>query len=125
MWQVQTKSSSPFPQILWDGCEYFARNSIGNPTTQIERWSQGGTTYYRTNNFGYSTDGIDLLTVTNASGIRVSSNYFNSYHQVLTNYDALNQPTLYTYDSNRRLSTVQTAAGLFTTATTTRDCAVA
>jgi hypothetical protein len=25
VWQVQTKSSSPFPQILWDACEIFSQ----------------------------------------------------------------------------------------------------
>ena len=77
----------------------------------------GSTTLYRTNSFGYADNGIDLLTLTNAFGIRVSSNYFNAYHQVLNNYDAKNQMTSYSYDSNHRLATTQTPAGLLSTLT--------
>ncbi len=97
--------------------QYFQRTSIGKATNVVEKWVSGGSTFYRTNSYGYAANGIDLVTTTNALGIRVSSNYFNGYHQVLTNYNALNEATVYTYDSNHRLSSVQTPAGLLTTQT--------
>src|SRR3989442_3972417 len=49
--------------------------------------------YLRTNSYGYATNDIDLVTGTNSLGVQVSSNYFNSYHQVRTNFDALNELT--------------------------------
>jgi RHS repeat-associated protein len=107
-------------RVMPDGSTAYQYNqltSIGKATNVIEKWVSAGSTLYRTNSFGYAANGIDLLTVTNALGVQVSSNYFNSYHQVLTNYNALNEATIYSYDSSRRLSTMQTPAGLLTTQT--------
>src|SRR5207244_1996651 len=69
----------------------------------------------RTNSFGYDSNGIDRLTATNASWVQVSSNFFNAYHQVLISYNALNEATTFTYDSNRQLTSVRTPGGLTTT----------
>src|SRR6266540_2223971 len=94
----------------------YTRNQTGSPIEEIDTYTKtDGSIGARTNSFGFASNGIDLLTVTNALGVRVSSNYFNAYHQVLTNYDALNQITVYTYDAYLRPSTVQTPAGLLTT----------
>src|SRR6266511_2470692 len=42
---------------------------------------------------------------------------YNAYHQVLTATNALSEVTTYTYDGSRRVSTVQTPAGLLSTYT--------
>jgi hypothetical protein len=86
-------------RVMPDGSTTYQYNqltSIGKATNVIEKWVNGGSALYRTNSYGYAANGIDLLTATNALGIRVSSNYFNSYHQVLTNYNALNEATIFT-----------------------------
>lgn len=47
-------------------------------------------------------------------GIQTSSNLYNAYHQVLTNYNALAEITAYTYNANQQLLTVTIPAGLVT-----------
>src|SRR5262249_24115762 len=63
----------------------------------------------------YAANNTDLLTITNAFGVQVSSNSFNAYHQVLTNYDALGELTVYTYNGNAQLTSVARPTGLVTT----------
>ena len=94
----------------------YERNALGGPTGTIETYSDGsGSLQLRTNVMVYGTNNIDLLVLTNAAGVMASSNVFNGYHQVATNYDALSQTTVYTYDGYSRLTSVKTPAGLTTT----------
>ncbi len=68
---------------------YTLRNSLGAPTNIIETWNDNaGNLKVRTNILIYATNNVDLLIVTNALAIRVSSNYFNAFHQVITNYSS-------------------------------------
>ena len=70
----------------------------------------------RTNSFSYdSTAGIDLITATNALRVQVSSNAYNSYHEVTTNFDALNQFTILAYNTNQELISAALPSGLITT----------
>ena len=91
------------------------RNSLAKPTRVIETYSgQGATLQLRTNTLTYGTNSIDLLLVTNALGVQAINNTFNTNHQVLTNYNALGEMTVYTYDSSNRLITAHTPSGLTT-----------
>lgn len=97
--------------------QYFVRNTNGLPTQQAEVWLSGGTVYRRTNSFVYLNN-IDLVAWTNALGILASSNMVNVYHQVVTNYDALNQVTTNGYDATTHLITSsRNPAGLVTSYT--------
>ena len=69
----------------------------------------------RTNKFVYAPNEIDLLAVTNALGVRVTNNAYNAYHQVTNGYNALNELTVYTYDSSQRPTSVTLPTGLVTT----------
>jgi RHS repeat-associated protein len=92
------------------------RNSQGNPTNLIDTWTDSaGNLKVRTNVYTYAANGIDLLTVTNALGTLVSSNRYNAFHQVCTNWNALGEMTIYTYDASNRLTNVRTPAELTTT----------
>jgi YD repeat-containing protein len=98
--------------------QYFVRNTNGLPTQLAEVWLSSGTVNTRTNNFVYAANNIDLVAWTNALGVLTSSNMFNAYHQVVTNYDALNQVTTNGYDGTTHLITSsQNPAGLVTTYT--------
>src|ERR1051325_1678289 len=69
-------------RVLPDGTTSFtrtARNSFGAVTTNISTYSVSGTVLLRTNISAYASDGIDLLTVTNALGVQVSSRSYNAY----------------------------------------------
>jgi RHS repeat-associated protein len=84
-------------------------------TNSVSTYSVGGSIYLRTNVFSYDAAETDLLTVTNAIGVQVSSNSYNAYHQVTTNFNALGEKTRYTYDSNHELTSVTKPSGLVTT----------
>ncbi|MGO8931752.1 MAG: RHS repeat-associated core domain-containing protein [Limisphaerales bacterium] len=91
------------------------RNSLAKPTRVIETYTgQGGALQLRTNTLTFATNSIDLLIVTNALGVQVMSNVFNANHQVLTNYNALGEMTVFTYDSSHRPITAHTPSGLTT-----------
>jgi RHS repeat-associated protein len=107
-------------RVMPDGStwyRYLQNNIFGYATNQIEKWVSGGTGNFRTNTVLYATNNIDLLATTDALGVLVSSNIYNNLHQVLTNYNALNQTTVYAYDSQHRLYTVQTPAAVLSTLT--------
>ena len=116
-----TQSSPLFvAQVLPDGTTRFTRterNSLGAVTNEFSTFSVtvGGSVLLRTNRYTYAADGIDLITMTNALGIQTSSNVFNAYHQVLTNYNALGEVTIYTYNANQQLTSMRPPAGLTTT----------
>ena len=72
----------------------------------------GGT---RADQFTYATNNIDTITVANALGVQVSSNSYNAFHQVLANYNALNEITSYTYNTNQQVTSITLPNGLVTT----------
>ncbi|HEY3854175.1 MAG TPA: RHS repeat-associated core domain-containing protein [Verrucomicrobiae bacterium] len=94
---------------------YQARNAAGSVTTNISTFGIGASTGLRTNVLSYGTNLVDLYTVTNALNVREVSNTFNAYHQIITTYDALNQPTSFAYDTNQRMASVTLATGLVIT----------
>jgi hypothetical protein len=103
-------------QVLPDGTTHFdqlTRNSFSKPTAVVSTWTQSdGSVGIRTNSFAYSSDGIDLIKWINPLSLQVSSNLYNSVHQVATNYNALNEMTVYKYDSLHRLTNTAYASGL-------------
>jgi RHS repeat-associated protein len=107
-------------QVLPDGSTHFTRtdrNSIGAVTNEISTYSltAGGSVLLRTNIYVYDATGVDLLAQTNALGVQVSSNIYNAFNEVLTNYNASNELTAFTYDASNRLSSVTRPTGLVTT----------
>jgi len=105
-------------RMLPDGTTAFtrtARNGFGAVTNEVSTYSIGSTVYFRTNSFAYAANEIDLLSATNSLGVQVSCNAYNAYHQVFTNYNALNEMTVYTYDNSNRLTSISRPSGLVTT----------
>jgi RHS repeat-associated protein len=109
---------SVMARVLPDGTTaygYFERLTNGYPTLMAEHWVDGADRF-RTNTFSYASNNIDFVAWTDALGVLVESNVFNAFHQLVTNYDALNEATTLTYDSTTHLLTsVLTPAGLTTT----------
>src|SRR5439155_13401641 len=97
----------------------FYRNSLGHYTNRFETFAAiDGSCQLRTNQYVYDSNGIDLIKQVRVLGSvsrQISSNYFNTSHQVVTNYDALGQARTFTYNSNKQLLSVKTPAGLTTT----------
>jgi YD repeat-containing protein len=105
-------------RVLPDGTTSFAyqaRNAAGSVTTNISTFGIGASTTLRTNVLIYGTNLVDLYTVTNALNVQEVSNAFNAYHEITAAYDALNQPTTFTYDNNRHMTSVTLATGLVIT----------
>jgi RHS repeat-associated protein len=107
-------------KVLPDGSSQFirsARNSFGAATNEINTYSvtAGGPVLLRTNIYVYDVDGINLLAKVNALGVQVLSNIYNGFHEVVTNYNALNEITIYAYDDTQRLASVVAPTGLVTT----------
>ena len=98
---------------------YFERNAWNFPTRVVDTYTgSNGDTQVRTNNFEYAANDIDMvkhLQVLGASSRQVSSNLFNGNHQVLTNFNALNEVTRFTYNNNSQLKTIKTPSGLTVT----------
>jgi hypothetical protein len=95
----------------------FQRDALGTVTNEVEKFCLlDGSPVIRTNSFIYSTNGIDLIKIIDVLGSQVSSNFYNSFHQVLTNYNALDEKTIFTYDATTHKPTsVLSPAGLTTT----------
>ena len=116
-----TQSSPLFvAQVLPDGTTKFTRterNAFGAVTNEVSTYSSAGGSpvLLRTNVYTYAANEIDLLTTVNPLGVLVSSNMYNANHQVTTNFNALGEPTIYTYDDSNRLSTITSPVGLLTT----------
>ena len=91
----------------------YTRNTNGLPTSVVEEWVSGGTALYRTNTYSYGANGIDLVQHIGPLGESVQSNWFNANHEVVTNYDALGQMTVCTYDGTTlQLLTTALPSGL-------------
>jgi YD repeat-containing protein len=109
---------SVIARVMPDGTtwyQYYQRLTNGYPTQMVEHWVDG-VNEFRTNTYVYATNNADMLAWTNAVGVLAMSNVFNAYHQVVTNYDALNQMTTCTYDSTtHELTSILSPAGLTTT----------
>jgi RHS repeat-associated protein len=105
-------------QVLPDGTTRYTRttrNTLGLPTQEVSTYTApDGSPAYRTNTFTYAVNGIDLVTATNALGVQVSSNAYNTFHQVLTNFNAVGDATVFSYNANQQLSTIAKPSGLTT-----------
>jgi YD repeat-containing protein len=105
-------------RVLPDGTTAFtfqARNATGAVITNVSTFGIGASTGLRTNVFTYGTNQIDVLTITNALNVQAASNAFNAYHEVVLNFDALNEETVYTYDTNQRQTSITFPTGLVRT----------
>ncbi len=109
-------------QVLPDGTTrftHYARGVHSEVTQEISTYSAtNGAVALRTNTFIYAANDIDLKQQIGPQGEQVVSNYFaagNVYHQPDARYDALNQPTVYTYNTDRQLTSAKTPGGLTTT----------
>ncbi len=118
-WEGTTKKPRFIARVLPNGQTeflYFERtNSFAHPTREISTYTlANGTVGTRTNTYTYSTNEIDLLVVTNASGVRSMSNWFSG-HMLLTNYNALNEMTVLNYNTNHQIISLKQPNGLITT----------
>lgn len=105
-------------QVLPDGTTRFTRslrNSLGAVTNEVSTYSSGGSVAFRTSVYVYDPHQIDLLITTNVLGVQVSNNSYNAYHEVMTNFDALSEKTVYTYNANQQLTSITLPSGLITT----------
>jgi RHS repeat-associated protein len=118
--------TSDFPsfvaQVLPDGSTHFSYSQRGqhlNVTNEVSTYTAlDGSRALRTNAFVYAANAIDLWLHAGPNGEQVVSNYFapvNTIHQPDASYDALNQPTAYTYNSFGQLTSVKSPTGLTTT----------
>ena len=110
--------------VLPDGTTRYTRyqrNAHNNITQNIATYSKtDGSIGLRTNAFYFATNNIDLLQHIGVNNEQVVSNYFsavNTYHQPDASYDALNQQTVYLYNSNRQVTQISRPSGLTTTNT--------
>lgn len=105
-------------RVMPDGTSWFGRgdrNTRGSVTNAIETYTApGGSIALRTNKYIFASNSVDLVQHIGPEGYQILSNYFNAYHQPLASYDALNQATLYTYNTNHQVTSVVTPAGLTT-----------
>ena len=105
-------------RVLPDGSTSFTRtdrNSFGAVMTEISTYSAGGGVSLRTNTFTYAANDIDLLAQTNALGVQIVSNTYNTAHQILTNVNALSETNIYTYNANHQVTGITRPTGLITT----------
>jgi RHS repeat-associated protein len=96
---------------------YKEYNRLANVTLSIETYSSGSGVDLRTNVYEYATNDVDMVQHTllvNGTPVLQESNIYNSFHQVVTNYDAKMQVTSYTYDTNRLLTLINRPSGLTT-----------
>ena len=95
---------------------YTERQQNGLATLQIDNYGPPGSIAWRTSQYEYAANQIDLTRITE-NGVVTATNVFNDYHQITNAYNALEEVTSYTYDGNRQLSTVTSPNGLVTTRT--------
>jgi RHS repeat-associated protein len=93
---------------------YTELNKWEKPTIQKSTYGTATPPATRMYTSTYSSDGLDLITLRGPSNELLSSNAYNSYHQIVTNYNALNYMTRSAYDSGHRLITQYDHNGLET-----------
>jgi RHS repeat-associated protein len=101
--------------LLADGTTRFSyneQNQWGLPLKLVSTYTSGTNVAQRTMTNLYASNGIDLIEAHGFNAELLSSNRFNTAHQILTNYNAVNDVTIYTYDSAGRLTSTKSAAGL-------------
>jgi RHS repeat-associated protein len=99
-WQVECVERQ------WNGLPLKRRSNYGPP----------GAVAWRTTVYEYGANKLDLTRVIE-NGVIVTTNEYNSIHQVTNSRNALNETTVYAYDAQQRLSTVTHPNGLVTTYT--------
>jgi RHS repeat-associated protein len=105
---------------LADGNSYYQwalRNVWGNPIAVQDTWSQtfGGPSLTRTNQYFYYANGIDLQQQLGPLNETVGGFSYTNNHCVRTATNAVGYVTTSTYDSQSRLTSVTSPAGLTTT----------
>lgn len=92
------------------------RNEFGHATNKVETYTDsGGSCQVRTNQYFYASNNIDLIRHVQFLGSttrQISSNAFNSAHQVLTNVNALGEMTIHTYNAKAQLLSTRLPSGL-------------
>ena len=106
--------------VLPDGATRFTHNTYGAHGELTQETSTytapDGSAGLRTSTFVYAGNNIDLLQAIGPQSEQVISNYFNSApHLPDASYDALNQETHYTYNTNFQITSVIRPTGLTTT----------
>jgi len=93
------------------------RNSLGYVTNRVSTWSTGGssTVLWRTNQYIYSTNGVDLVKFIGPAGHVEAEYAYNTNHQILFMTNAVGYVTSYTYNTNGQVTSILTPAGLTTT----------
>jgi len=123
---IRTRGSQVLPgvvaRLMPDGTTQstrYERNSIGNITRTIERWSDSAGIQYRTNTFTYAANGIDLLLHVGPDGHReVGYAYDVAHpHQPVRLTNAVGEVTFFTYNAARQLTSITTPANEVTTHT--------
>jgi len=102
------------------------RNSLGHPerveqtysvrvadevNNEVFHWTNA----WRTNIYLYAENGMDVLSERFAAGAEihlVSSNVFNTSHQVTTNYNALGEVTYFEFNVRQQVTKMTNSAGL-------------
>jgi RHS repeat-associated protein len=84
------------------------------PTRTISTWTSDSGFSTRTNTFTYTSDGIDLVQQFKPGNVLVSSNSYNGFHRVLTNFNAVGDVTTSSYNSWQYPVSVNWASGLVT-----------
>lgn len=95
---------------------YSDRNVLGHPTLTAETYTcPTGPCKLRTNKYEYAANSIDLtrhVQLLAGTTKQVSSNVYNTAHQVVTNFNALGESNTFSYNSKQQLVTMTTPGGL-------------
>jgi len=116
---VQGPSRHPnwIADVLPDGSTRYAYqlfDQFGHLTNHITTYTTvAGSLGTRTNKWVYSADGVDLLRHTNVVGL-TEETYTYSNHQLATVTDLASRITSFTYDTNRKVTSVTLPTGLIT-----------
>jgi len=119
-WGTQGTNAQPLftARILPDGSSQFTyteRNRWELPTRVVTTYSTNPGVGTRENNMVYASNGIDLITLRGPNNELLSSNAYNGFHQVVTQFDAVTNRTDNTYDSAHHLTSLSGPTGLVTT----------
>jgi RHS repeat-associated protein len=130
-WGPQYVGTSPMPAVVAqrmpDGTthyHYYERNTYDLQTKHVERWVTGGTVTYRTNLFTYASgtgnaavDGLLKVQQVGPYGELVFGRGLHPTYSEQVKYEtnALGEVTTTDYDSNRRITSILTPAGLLST----------